>query len=87
MYRHLASDKGHINGVCDVQSLTVKKVDKKVLFHLGKVSSGKRDNDMSTKNKDVKSGDLPKAWTKLKLEEYKGKYNGHMMYHTVGMTT
>lgn len=43
--------------------------------------------DMSKKKKDDKSGDHPKTWANSKSESKRGKYNRHMMYHTVGMTT
>ena len=66
----------------------MKKLNKKVSFQLGEISSGKKDFDMLKKEKDDKSGDHPKpSLAKPNQSVKRGKYNGHMMYHTVGMTT
>ena len=66
----------------------MKKLNRKVSFELGKISSWKKGIDMSKKKKDGKSSDhRPKTWAKPKSGKKGGKYNGHMMYHIVGMTT
>ena len=55
----------------------MKKHNKKVLFELGKTSSGKKGVDMS-KKKDDKSGDHPKPWvnpkSENKMKQVQGSY-------------
>lgn len=59
---------------------TVKTLNKKVSFELGKKKGDKRSNDKSKKKED-KSGDHPKTWSKPKAgEKKKSTYKGHDWY-------